>query len=421
MAQIAFLKRRKTDKKIQAVNVSIGNVSLPMHPAMQQSLKALGNPQQPFADGVVGYTETVGTPKANATALHLLAASGINTKGLQSLITNGGSQAMELAVLGTTGKMADKQRPLLLIDAAYANYLQFATRLGVKTVSITRLLQDNGEFSLPTPQEIEQVIAKERPSAVVVIPYDNPTGQFYTQSQLVELAKLCVKHDLWLISDEAYRELFYVEGELSSVWKISEQQVPGITGRRIGIESTSKVWNACGLRIGSLVTDNPEFHQQAVAENTANLSASAIGQEIFSALGEVSVKDLQTWFAQQRTHYKKLMTQLWQQFQQDFPEAIMSKPNAAIYSVIDLKRVVPPDFQAGEFVLWCASQGKTTLNGKPTTLLASPMAGFYSTPQGQPNPGRTQLRISYVETPAKMKQVPKLLKTLLTEYLKIKS
>jgi aspartate aminotransferase len=112
-------------------------------------------------------------------------------------------------------------------------------------------------------------------------PNDNPTGQFLNQQQLIDLAKICVKHNIWMVSDEAYRQLYYGEDGSSSVWKISEENVPGIAGTRISIESASKVWNACGLRIGGLVTDNLDFHTKSVSEYTANLCANAIGQEIW--------------------------------------------------------------------------------------------------------------------------------------------
>ena len=129
-------------------------------------------------------------------------------------------------------------------------------------------------------KEVESKIKKYKPNALLVIPYDNPTGQFLTQQTLIELAKICIKYGIWLVSDEAYRPLFYNEGEQSSIWNINENSVPGINGCRISIESSSKVWNACGLRIGAIVTDNDEFHEKAVSEYTANLCANSIGQKI---------------------------------------------------------------------------------------------------------------------------------------------
>lgn len=119
---------------------------------------------------------------------------------------------MELVILG-----AD-EKPLLLIDAAYTNYMALANRVGRKTISVRRKLEKNGKFALPDMNEIEKVIEEKKPGALVVIPYDNPTGHFYDRSAMIELAKLCVKYDLWMISDEAYRELQYTDKEISSIW-----------------------------------------------------------------------------------------------------------------------------------------------------------------------------------------------------------
>ena len=266
LAQIEFAKRRDDT---EALNVAIGNVSLPMHPAMQTRLRSLGDAPSPFADGVVKYSATVGLPETNAAFLNIIASSGFATGGLHSQVTDGGSQAMELVILGCCGPAGSDQRPLLLIDAAYTNYKAFAERLGRRTVSITRSLGDDGRFSLPSVAEIEEIIVRHRPGAMVVIPYDNPTGQFYDRGTFTALARLCVEHGMWLVSDEAYRELHYVDQPAASVWSLGEDVAPGLAGRRISIETASKVWNACGLRIGALVTDNAEFHARAVAENTA--------------------------------------------------------------------------------------------------------------------------------------------------------
>ncbi len=185
-----------------------------------------------------------------------------------------------------------------------------AKRTGRSTVAVTRHLEENGKFTLPKLALIEKVIQDTHPAALLVIPYDNPTGQFFPQKILNELGALCVKYNLWMLSDEAYREVFYTQGQTSSVWGITEKDVPGITGRRISIESASKIWNACGLRIGALVTDNNEFHQKAVAENTSNLCTNVIGQYIFGALLHESKDQLQAWFQHQRAYYHQIATTL---------------------------------------------------------------------------------------------------------------
>ncbi|MBX3719585.1 MAG: aminotransferase class I/II-fold pyridoxal phosphate-dependent enzyme [Parachlamydiales bacterium] len=415
IAQIEFLKR--TDQVV-GVNTAIGNVTLPMHPAMVKRMFSLNGPHSPFKQGVVKYSTTAGEKEANHAFLHLIASCGFSTKGLHSQITDGGSHAMELVILGVCGPAGSSEKPLLLIDPTYSNYTSFAIRTGRATVSVTRHLEENGKFSLPKLSEIEKVIVESKPSALLIIPYDNPTGQFFPQQTINDLAKLSVKHNLWLISDEAYREMFYTEGQTSSVWGITEQEVPGITGRRISIESASKAWNACGLRTGAIITDNSEFHQQAVAENTANLCANVIGQYVFGALLHESKEELQYWFSQQRAYYKQMAITVTTGLKEELPQLIVSEPDAALYTVIDMRKVCGPNFDASEFALYCAQKGSVMLNGVKTTLLAAPMDGFYSPGPGQSNPGRTQMRIAYVEPPEVMAEVPKLFAQLLHDFQK---
>ena len=360
LAQIEFARRTDT---VEAINVAIGNVSLPMHPAMIERLRTAGEPGSPFADGVVQYTATVGREETVQAFENIIAASGFPTDLLHGQITDGGSQAMELVVVGCCGPAGTDESPLLLIDAAYTNYKSFADRLGRRTVSITRTLGDDGRFTLPDPAAIEALIAREKPGALVVIPYDNPTGQLYTRDQLIQLARLCVDHGLWLVSDEAYRELYYEGDRPVSVWSLTEDDVPGITGRRISIETASKVWNACGLRIGALVTDNAEFHTRAVAENTAALCSNHLGQWIFGALADRAHAELQDWFAQQREYYREMLVHLTETTRRLLPGIIVSSPDASIYSVVDLRNLVDDRFDALEFVIWCAREGRTWSTG----------------------------------------------------------
>ncbi len=414
VSQILFAQR--TDGA-SAINVAIGNVSLPMHPAMVDRLGRLQEPGSPFESGVVKYTATVGLAETQEAFLNILASSGFDTEGLHCQITDGGSQGMELVILGVCGPAGSGERPLLLIDAAYTNYISFASRLGRPTASICRTLGDDGKFSLPALDEIEAVIERERPGAMVVIPYDNPTGHYYDRDTMDALGRLCVKHDLWMISDEAYRELFYTGQEVSSIWGVTEDRVPGITGRRISIETASKVWNACGLRIGGLVTDSRVFHTQAVAENTASLCPNTLGQHVFGALAHESHDALRGWYAELRGYYREMMVAFTDDLRARIPGIVVSSPDASIYSVIDVRNVAPDDFDAMDFVEFCASEGAVDLDGTATTLLTAPMAGFYSTPPDQPNPGRTQMRIAYVEPPETMAVVPRLFAELLEAYL----
>jgi aspartate aminotransferase len=322
---------------------------------------------------------------------------------------------MELIVLGVCGPAGSGKRPLLVIDPTYTNYGAMAERTGRATVSMTRTLGPDGRFTLPSVEEIERLIRRHKPGGLLLIPYDNPTGQLCSREQLRELAALCVKHNLWLASDEAYRELFYTGGRAVSVWGLSDREVPGIEGRRIGLESTSKVWNACGLRIGALVTDNEEFHRRAVAEYTANLCANAIGQHIFGALAHEGREALAAWYERQREYYRGLSARITGELSRQLPGLIVSTPDAAIYSVLDVRGIAKPGFDAQDFVMYCARSGAVELEGRRYTLLVAPMAGFYRDGRG-PNPGRTQMRIAYVEPPEVMQKVPILFRELLAHF-----
>lgn len=416
--RLAQMKYDEREVKPQAViNVGIGNVSLPTNPAMMERMFNLDAPESPFNSGVIRYTGTAGTPECQDAFKNILKAEGFDTSKLYVQVTDGGSAGMELVILGVCGPAATGQEPLMMIDPAYTNYISFAQRVARKTITLKRHLDEHGKFTLSEISKIEETIQASKPGALLVIPYDNPTGQMYSHETMVELAKLCVKHNMWMVSDEAYRELYYDENaKLVSIWGITDEEVPGIEGRRISIETASKVWNACGLRIGAIVTDNKEFHTRSVAEYTANLCANAIGQYIFGALAHESKEDLMGWCKGLREYYKEQIFMVNNALKELEPGLIVSSPDASIYSVIDVRNVVKPGFDCIDFVLYCAGKGSVVIDGVETTLLVAPMKGFYDIPTGEVNLGSTQFRISFVESIENMTKVPELFVKLLRQY-----
>ena len=415
LAQMKYEERKVKPEAV--INVGIGNVSLPTNPAMQKRMFELASPESPFSKGVVRYSTTVGTEECRNAFKNILSCEGFDTSKLFVQVTDGGSSGMELLLVGVCGPAGSGEKPLMMIDPAYTNYISFGERIGRKTVSVTRHLGEDGKFNLPTMEEIEEAIKKENPGALLVIPYDNPTGQFYTYDMLKDLATLCVKYNMWMISDEAYRELYYeTDKPLVSVWGLSDADVPGIEGRRISIETASKVWNACGLRIGAVITDNAEFHDRSVAEYTANLCANVIGQYIFGALAYETKEELAKWTIGLREYYKEQIVKVYNGLKALEPKLIVSSPDASIYSIIDVRNVVKPGFDCLDFVLYCAQEGAVDIDGVQTTLLVAPMKGFYETKEGVENPGKTQFRISFVETPEKMAKIPELFVKLLKQY-----
>ncbi|HOK48546.1 MAG TPA: aminotransferase class I/II-fold pyridoxal phosphate-dependent enzyme [Sedimentibacter sp.] len=415
LSQMKYAERK--DKPEAVINVAIGNVSLPTNPAMQKRLFNLDAPESPFNKGVIRYTATGGMEETQEAFKNILRCEGFDTSKLHVIVTDGGSAGMELLIIGVCGPAGTDESPLLMIDPAYTNYISFAERVGRKTVTVKRHLNEDGKFSLPEIDKIEETIKAHKPGALLVIPYDNPTGQLYDKETMMQLAELCVKYNMWMVSDEAYRELFYVEGsELVSIWGITDKDVPGIEGRRISIETASKVWNACGLRIGAVITDNPEFANRCAAEYTANLCSNAIGQYIFGALAHETKEQIAAWCKSLRDYYGDLIKKTTSELKALEPGLIVSSPDASIYTVVDVRNVVKPGFDAIEFCLFCAEKGVVDLDGVKTTLLIAPLKGFYDIAKGQTNPGSTQFRIAYVETPENMKKVPKLFVELIRQY-----
>ncbi len=422
-AQMKFRKRVEKEiaegkKPTKAINVAIGNVSLLTHPAMLE--RYLKPQDEALRKGVWRYTETVGRDKCNEAFTNIIKSflpDGVNPK-LYSMVSDGSSQLMRLAITGMCGEPGKNERPLLVIDPIYTNYLSIARETGRSVASVRRTLQDNGKFTDVGTSNIESSMKKHKPGALLIIPYDNPSGQLMRQKTIEEYARLCLENEIFLISDEAYRGLYYTGDEAPTIWRITDSEVPGIEKARIRIslETLSKVFNACGLRMGAIVTDNEYFHQQAVAANTTYLCASALNQYIGEAMADQSREELQQWVAKQRGYYGRIMKDLHNGFKRELPEAIVSLPEAAIYSVTDMRRAAKPGFDANDFVDYCAAKGAIDVDGQKMTLLTAPMDGFYNVGPRECNPGKTQMRLALVAPEDEMALVPRLFAELFREY-----
>lgn len=409
-AQITFSSRDDCES-VDVINLAIGNISLPMHPKMIQKMKDLGH--KVFIEGVVKYEPTVGNKKTQDAFLNILSSLEIDTDLIKCLVTDGGSAAMELMLLGVCGPSS--KNPIMMIDPTYTNYIDFSKRLSIPTVSYQRTLNVSGNFNNLDYEMIEKIIKNEKPLGLIVIPYDNPSGQLIDHNCLIKIAKICVKYNLWIISDEAYRSLYYGREKIApSIWSISNKEVNGIIGRRISIESSSKVWNACGLRIGALLTDNKSFHDKATSEYTANLSSNTLGQEIFGVLADQSKEQLLMWYKKQKNYYQTIMNELKKDLKNVLPNLIISKPEAAIYFILDFKNIVDKNFDSVLFTNYCASKGKVLIKDDYYTLLLAPMKSFYKNPKL----GKYQMRLAVVEPHEKIKICPIVLRELLLSYCK---
>ncbi len=410
-AQIKFLERNDKDQ-INVINLAIGNVKLPMYPSMIKRLKEIGEGEY-FSDGIIPYTSTAGTKDARQAFLNVLSALDVNTSKLLVNVTDGGSSSMEIMMLGVSGPSS--KRPIMLLDPSYTNYIQFALRLKIPIVTTKRKINDDGSFEKLNFENISSMVKKYNPSAFVIIPYDNPTGQFLNQNTLDRIAQLCVENGMWLVSDEAYRPLVYGNKSASSIWKISLKNVPEIYSYRISIESASKVWNGCGLRIGGIITDNEVFHKKAISEYTANLCANTLGQNIFGTLAYENHIDINNWFVQQKKYYENLFNILEKSLKDELPGLIVSNPEASIYCILDFKNICKENFKTDSFINFCATKGSVMIDEKYYTVLLAPMNGFYN----DNDSANTQLRLSLVETPTLLMITPKVLRVLFNEYQSI--
>ena len=411
-AQILF-NSRKDKNDICVINLAIGNISLPMHTAMIKRMSSLSSSSSPFNKGIVKYTNSEGVrdcQKAFIKSINAELPKLNQHNNLNCIITDGGSQAMELMLLGVCGP--GKKNKILINDPAYTNYIEFAKRLNIPISVATRTLNINERFDDISLSAIQKTIDIDSPAGILIIPGDNPTGQHISQELIDSLAKICIDNDMWLISDEAYRNLYYNKSGFSSIWAIDENLYPDIVGKRISIESASKMWNACGLRIGALVTDNKSFFNGAVSEYTANLCANSIGQYIFSSISELSIDEINDWFKFQRNYYYKQMMSLRTELKKYLPGLIVSTPESALYLVVDFKNIVSSKFDILHFIEHCALKGKYKIKEKFYTLLLAPMKGFY-----QSNDiGKTQARIAIVESEKLIKMTPVVLTKLLEDY-----
>lgn len=408
MAQSEFQNR---NDDTEALNMSIGNVSLPIHPKIKERLFDFKNSS--LGDGIVKYTNTEGEENTKQAFLKTVQIWGFDTSNLFTQITDGASQAMQLVLSGCAGNFSGEQKKILVFAPLYGNYMQIAKRLNVSFVFIPRFLDEKGLWSMPSFLEIEKVIEKEKINAILIIPYDNPSGDFLNQEKINEIASLCIKHNLWLISDEAYRGLVYKEKNVSSIWGMDLEKYPEIFGKRISLESASKLWNGCGLRIGALITDNEDFYKKSVAENTANLAPNTIGQYLFSAILEESEQDLRNWIFDLRNFYQEILLGFEEKIKKEIEGVIVSLTKSAIYLVLDFRNVIE-DFDSKDFVFFCAKEGRVSIDKSFLTFLACPMEDFYGKDFGYL--GKTQIRVALVLSKEKNFLAIKVLGELLRLY-----
>ena len=282
------------------------------------------------------------------------------------IVTTGGSEALLFAL----NSCLDNGDEIIIPEPFYANYNGFSTSAGVVVKSISTSIDDN--FALPKISEFEELITPKTKAILICNP-GNPTGYLYSKEELETLRDIVIKHDLFLIADEVYREFSY-DGEIHhSVLKLE-----GMEQYAIVIDSTSKRYSMCGVRVGCLVSKNNAVIATCIKFAQARLSPPALGQ----IAAEAALKTDVSYFDRVSAEYVERRDVLIEGLNK-IKGVVCPKPKGAFYAIAQL-----PVDDAEKFSQWFLED--FDLNGE--TVMLAPAAGFYSSP----NKGLNQIRIAYV-------------------------
>lgn len=282
------------------------------------------------------------------------------------IITTGGSEAL-LFAMGTT---MDQDDEIIIPEPFYANYNGFSTASGVNVVPVISTIDEG--FALPPISAFEKLITPKTKAILICNP-GNPTGYLYSKEEILQLAAIVKKHDLFLIADEVYREFIYDGEEHFSI-----MNVPGLEENAIMIDSVSKRYSMCGARIGCIVSKNKQVMAAAMKFAQARLSPPTFAQ----IASEAALETPQSYFDEVITEYKDRRDTLIQELQK-IEGVKVATPKGAFYCIAKL-----PVKSADDFAQWLLES--YDFNGE--TVMVAPAAGFYSTP----GVGLDEVRIAYV-------------------------
>ena len=357
--------------KARGVKVYHLNIGQPDLPTPQKALDALkhidrktleyspSNGLKPLRERLVGYYKKYGIQVAES----------------DMLITCGGSEALLLTFLATL----DPGDEIILTEPSYANYQSFAVNAGVTVKTVTASIE-NG-FALPPVEEIEKIITPKTKAILICNP-NNPTGYLYSKEELYKIRDIVKEHDLFLISDEVYREFRYTDEPY-----LSALCLPGIEDNVIVVDSVSKRYSECGIRVGMIVSHNKEAIKTLMKFCQSRLSPPLLGQIVAEASIEGTEeysKECYEEYLERRNFFIEGLNKI--------PGVFSPMPKGAFYTVLSL-----PVEDTEDFCRWCLNDfcykdESTPAGFTGETVMMAPAAGFYSTP----GLGKNQVRMAYV-------------------------
>lgn len=344
------------------------------------------NPIKNLDMPVVAYGPSAGLTSLRKKMAEYYARHDIHLDYEEILITTGGSEAIIFALMA----ICDPGDEIIIPEPFYTNYNGFAVEAGVRVVPITSTIEN--DFQLPAIESIREKIT-DRTRAIMICNPNNPTGYVYSREELEALRQIVLENDLFLLSDEVYREFVY-DGQTHT----SVMHLKGIEDRTIMLDSVSKRYSACGARIGMLASKNKEVINAALKFGMARLCPPTIEQ----VATEAGVDTPQSYFDEvirEYTERRDVMVKMLR----EMPGVVAPNPKGAFYLVVKL-----PVDDADRFAQWLL----TDFDVDNETVMVAPANGFYSTP----GLGKDEVRIAYVLNVEDIKKAMNILRLGLKAY-----
>ena len=373
------------DAKKRGIHIYHLNIGQPDVEAPEGALAAVRNNTLKLID----YSHSAGNMSYRKKLAKYYQDNGINVDENELIITTSGSEAVLFAMFAC----ANPGDEIIVPEPFYANYSGMATYVGAKLIPVATSIETG--FALPPIKEFEKVITPKTRAILVSNP-GNPTGYIYTRKEMEELGELVKQHDLFLLSDEVYREFCYDGTE-----NISALQVKGIEENVILIDSVSKRYSACGVRIGAIVSKNKDVFNVAMKFAQARLSPPSYGQ-IFA---EAACDTPQSYFDEVIAEYTKRRDIVVDAINK-MEGCFCPKPKGAFYAMARL-----PIDDSDKFCQWLLEK----FEHNKQTIMFAPATGFYSPGSGK---GKDEIRISYVLNETDLRNAMECLELALKQYNK---
>ena len=303
------------------------------------------------------------------------------------LVTTGGSEAL----IFTMGSITDPGDEIIVPEPFYANYYSFSTQSTVTVVPVISKIED--DFALPPIADFEKLITKKTKAILICNP-GNPTGYLYSKEEIKQLTELALKYDLFLISDEVYREFVYDDTEHYSIL-----QEESLKEHAIVVDSVSKRYSMCGARIGCMVSRNKHVMKTAMKFAQARLSPPTYAQ----IASEAALSVPEEYYSEVVEEYKSRRDTLVKGLKK-IPNIKVSVPRGAFYCMVEL-----PIHNSEHFAQWMLEH----FSDNNQTIMVAPALGFYSSL----NAGRNQIRIAYVLKKEDLERATEILGLALNAYL----